>query len=387
VVNDLGGARDGSGQGSSTAADQVVQEIRNLGGQAVANYDSVATAEGGENIVKAAIEAFGRLDILINNAGILRDKSFGNMTPEHWKAVLDVHLSGAYHVTRPAFQLMKQSGFGRIILTTSAAGLYGNFGQTNYSAAKMALVGLMNVLKLEGRKYDIKVNTVAPIAASRLTADVMPPELLEKAKPEHVVPLVTYLCSDRCTSSGMIFNAGLGYFNRAAVVTGPAVQLAGEKPVPTPEEIEENFDRIDGLEGGEEFSDLNAALADLLSSGQKPAPGPTPTTEAQGGAIQDIFERMAASFNAKAAEGLDVVFQFVISGPGGGEWQCIIRDQACRIDAGSREKPACTLRMAADDFAAMMSGALAPMQAFTASKLTIQGDVMKSQLLQKLFNL
>ncbi len=152
VVNDLGGARDGSGEGSQSPAQKVVEEIKALGGEAVANYDTVATPEGGEKIVKAALDAFGTVDILINNAGILRDKSLLKMEPETWQAVLDVHLNGAYHVTKPAFAVMKEKGYGRIVMTTSAAGLYGNFGQTNYSSAKMGLVGLMNTLKLEGRQ-------------------------------------------------------------------------------------------------------------------------------------------------------------------------------------------------------------------------------------------
>jgi 3-hydroxy-3-methylglutaryl CoA synthase/NAD(P)-dependent dehydrogenase (short-subunit alcohol dehydrogenase family) len=265
VVNDLGGARDGSGAGASVPADRVVEEIKALGGEAVANYDNVATPQGGENIVKTALDAFGRVDILVNNAGILRDKSFLKMEPDNWKAVMDVHLNGAYHVTRPAMAVMKENGYGRIVMTTSAAGLYGNFGQTNYSAAKMGLVGLMNTLKLEGKKYNIKVNTVAPIAASRLTEDVMSPELFEKSKPEFVTPMVTYLCSDKCRESGAIFNSGMGYFNRAGILTGPTVQLGDSENPPTPEQIQQNWEKINSMDGAKEMEDANTAILALIT--------------------------------------------------------------------------------------------------------------------------
>ncbi|MFH1117250.1 MAG: SDR family oxidoreductase, partial [Pseudomonadota bacterium] len=221
VVNDLGGSRDGRGEASAGPADEVVEEIRRMGGEAVASYDSVAVPEGGEAVVATAVKAFGRVDVLVNNAGILRDKTFVKMEPDDWSAVQAVHLDGAYNVTRPAFSKMREQGYGRIVVTTSAAGLYGNFGQANYSAAKMGLVGLMNTLKLEGEKYGIRTNAVAPIAATRMTEDVLPPEMLQKLRPEFIAPLVVYLCSDACGESGMIFNAGMGWFSRAAVLTGP----------------------------------------------------------------------------------------------------------------------------------------------------------------------
>jgi NAD(P)-dependent dehydrogenase (short-subunit alcohol dehydrogenase family) len=277
VVNDLGGARDGSGPGSMSAADAVVEEIRNSGGVAVANYDNVATPEGGQAIIDTAIREFGRVDILINNAGILRDKTLMNMEPENWRAVMDVHLNGACHVTRPAFARMKEQGFGRIIFTTSAAGLYGNFGQTNYSAAKMGLVGFMNTLKLEGMKYDVKVNTVAPLAASRLTEDVMPPELLERSRPEFVVPMVLYLCSHVCDVTGRVYNAGMGYYSRAAVVTGTGVRLGTDDVPPTPEEVLEAWEKIESLEGGKEAGSLVEALIEM----QNAAP-PTPALHQAG---------------------------------------------------------------------------------------------------------
>ncbi len=265
VVNDLGGARDGSGGGSTTPAQSVVEEITKAGGTAIANYDSVATPEGGENIVKSALDAFGTVDILINNAGILRDKTLPKMEPESWEAVLNVHLQGAYHVTRPAFAIMKEKGYGRIVMTTSAAGLYGNFGQTNYSAAKLALVGFMNTLKIEGEKYDIKVNTVAPIAASRLMADVVPPDMLEKMRPELVAPLVLFLASEKCPVTGRIYNAGAGVFNRAAVMTGPGTMIGDGKKIPTPEEIALAWDRITNLNGAKEYGQLNDIMGDMLT--------------------------------------------------------------------------------------------------------------------------
>ncbi len=259
VVNDLGGAPDGAGA-SPRPADAVVQEITAAGGEAVANYDSVATVEGSERIVQTALDHFGKVDILINNAGILRDKSFAKMTPEMWQAVLDVHLHGAYHVTRPAFITMREQGYGRIVMTTSASGLFGNFGQANYSAAKMGLVGLMNTLKLEGAKYDIKVNTVAPIAATRLSQELLPPDLTDKLKPEFVAPLVLYLCSKECTDSGLILNAGGGVFGRAAVISAPGVQVEDA----TPEAIHQGWAQIDALAEAQEYRDANAALMEML---------------------------------------------------------------------------------------------------------------------------
>lgn len=263
VVNDLGGAMDGAGEGSARPADKVVEEIRSNGGEAVASYDSVTSPEGGEAIVDKAMAAFGRLDILINNAGILRDKTLTKMGPEDWNAVLLVHLDGAYNVSRPAFLKMRDNGYGRIVLTSSSAGLYGNFGQTNYSAAKLALVGFMNTLKIEGEKHNIKVNTIAPMAATRLTANILPPDLAEKLKPEFVAPLVLYLCSDQCPVTGALYNAGMGYYNRAALMTGPGVQLGRGQEIPAPEEVARNIDRIISLEGAVEYPNALTVLQAL----------------------------------------------------------------------------------------------------------------------------
>jgi len=264
VVNDLGGSRDGAGA-SVSPADKVVEEIKALGGEAVANYDNVATMEGGENITKTAVDAYGKVDILVNNAGILRDKTFLKTEESDWDAVCQVHLKGAYCVTRPAFKVMKENGYGRIILTTSGAGIFGNFGQANYSAAKSGVVGLANVLKLEGAKNNIKTNVLAPVAATRLTEDILPPPVFEKMKPEYVTPVVLYLCSEQCEDSGTIINAGLGYFSKSAMMTNNGVILPVADGAPQPEEIMSKWDEITNMESTKFYKEVNAMLGEFQS--------------------------------------------------------------------------------------------------------------------------
>jgi NAD(P)-dependent dehydrogenase (short-subunit alcohol dehydrogenase family) len=267
VVNDLGGARDGSGSGTS-AADEVVEEIKAAGGAAVANYDSVATIEGGENIVKTAVDNFGKVDILINNAGILRDKSFVKISEEEWDIVVAVHLRGAFCVTQPAFRIMKENAYGRIVNTTSGAGLYGNFGQSNYCSAKMGLVGLMNNVSIEGAKYNIKVNTIAPVAASRLTEDVMPPDMFEKLKPEFITPLVLYLSAEELQETKMIFNCGAGWYSRTEILCAPGVCLGDGKKEISVEEVRDSWDKITSLDEAKVLNSVGDSfgfLAPLLS--------------------------------------------------------------------------------------------------------------------------
>jgi NAD(P)-dependent dehydrogenase (short-subunit alcohol dehydrogenase family)/acyl dehydratase/putative sterol carrier protein len=382
VVNDLGGARDGTGGGTS-AADKVVAEIQALGGQAVANYDSVATPEGGQAIVDAAIKAFGRVDILINNAGILRDKTLVKMEPENWDAVMEVHLKGAYHVTRPAFVRMRENRYGRIVMTTSGAGLYGNFGQSNYSAAKTGLIGFMNTVRLEGEKHNIRVNTVAPVAATRLTEDVMPPEWFQKLKPEFVAPLVLYLCSEQCPVSGGIYNAGMGYYNRVAMLTGPGTVVGDGKAAPSPEAVSAAMGKIKSMDKAMPFPNATAAFAPMMSAFSTERKAEVP--KGGGVTVKDIFDRLPGAFQAGAAAGVDVVFQFDISGGGGGSWYVTIKDGACKVSDGSHGNPTTTITMGDEAFVKMIQGELNAMAAYTSGKLKIGGDLMKSQLIGKLF--
>ena len=218
VVNDLGGAVDGSGSGS-TPADEVVNEIIANGGEAVANYDSVATKEGGESIVQTAIDNFGTVDAVINNAGILRDKSFAKMDEEDLNAIIDVHLKGTFFVCQPAFIQMKEQGYGRFVNVSSPSGLFGNFGQLNYGAAKMGIVGLTNVLAIEGAKYNIKANVIAPNAATRMTEELFGEDMSKLLTVDNITPLVVYLASEQCEVTHEIFSAGGGRFARIGIST------------------------------------------------------------------------------------------------------------------------------------------------------------------------
>lgn len=226
VVNDLGGAMDGTG-GSSAAADSVVKEIVDAGGKAIANGASVSDAKGVDNLVKQTLEAFGRIDILINNAGILRDKSFKKMELDDFRVVIDVHLLGTALCTKAVWPIMLEQNYGRIVVTSSPSGLFGNFGQANYGAAKMGVVGLMNTLKIEGAKSNVKINALAPVAATRMTESLIPKDRLEKLGPELVTPGVVYLCSEDAPS-GVILQAVGGRFNVAEMVESSWVDLSAD---------------------------------------------------------------------------------------------------------------------------------------------------------------
>lgn len=250
VVNDLGGARDGSGAGSAMA-DQVVAEIKEAGGRAVANHDNVATEDGAANIVKTALDEFGAIHGVVSNAGILRDGTFHKMTTENWDAVLKVHLYGGYNVIRAAWPHFREQGYGRIVVATSTSGLFGNFGQANYGAAKLGLVGLINTLAHEGAKYNIKSNAVAPLAATRMTEDIMPKEVLEKLTPEYVAPVVAYLCTEEVPDTASVFIVGGGKVQRVALFGNEGVTFDG---VPSVDDVAARWTEIDDLSAAKRAS-------------------------------------------------------------------------------------------------------------------------------------
>ena len=238
VINDLGGSVAGEG-GDVGPAQRVVEEVVSLGGEAVADTNSVATADGGKAVVQSAVDAFGTVDIVVNNAGILRDKSFHNLTPELLEPVIQVHLMGAFHVTQPAWLIMREKGYGRIVSTSSNSGILGNFGQANYGAAKMGLVGLTRVLAIEGRKFNIKANAIAPVAKTRMTEEMFG-AAGEALDPKLVSPLVAYLASEACEVSGEVYSAAGGIISRFFIGLTPGYH----NPQLTAEDIAEHWAEI-----------------------------------------------------------------------------------------------------------------------------------------------
>ncbi len=257
VVNDLGGSVDGGG-GSHAAAQRVADEIAAAGGRAAASFDDIATPDGAQRLVDGALAAFGRVDILVNNAGILRDKTLAKMAPADFEAVVRVHLLGSAWCSRAVLPVMQQQQYGRIVMTTSAAGLYGNFGQSNYGAAKMGVVGLMNTLKHEGAKFGIRVNTIAPVALTRMTEGLPFARLLAEASPERVAAGVAYLASEACEANGCILAAGAGYFSTVHVVEAAGVHAAVDDV--TPEFVAAHWARIADRTGARPFDSAGDAL-------------------------------------------------------------------------------------------------------------------------------
>jgi len=261
VVNDLGGSATGEGKGSN-AADTVVEEIKAAGGEAVANYESV---ENGEAIIKTAIDNYGRVDVVVNNAGILRDSSFKKMTDQDWDLIYKVHVLGAYKVTKAAWPYMLEQGYGRIVNTASAAGLYGNFGQANYSMAKIGMVGFTQTLAIEGAKNNVIANVIAPVAGSRMTETILPPELVAALKPEYITPLVMKLCSEKNEETGSIFEVGAGWISKLRWERTKGVGFDISNGL-SPEAVEESWDQITDFENADHPTTAQESFVPVLAN-------------------------------------------------------------------------------------------------------------------------
>ncbi len=400
VVNDLGGDTKGdSAGGSSRAADKVVSEIRAAGGTAVANYDSVL--DGGK-IVATAVEAFGRVDVLINNAGILRDVSFHRMADKDWDLIHDVHVKGAYAVTRAAFPLMREQGFGRIINTSSAAGLYGNFGQANYSAAKMALVGFTSSLAKEGAKRNVFCNAIAPVAGSRMTATVMPEELVNRLKPEYVSPLVAYLCHDSCQENGSVFEVGAGWTAKVRLqrTAGLFLPLSGV----TPEAIAAKWDQVTRFDEHADYPNstqnsmapLMANLENVGDAAAAAAPavggqGSQNSVSADGFKVSAVFENLAqtiAKSGDKLQQEVGGTFRFDVTNDAKKQvsWLIALPKQGhAGVRIGAKTDKADVVFAAADDVAVgVLTGAQNPQSAFMSGQLKITGNIALASKLTKL---
>ncbi|WP_301361033.1 SDR family oxidoreductase [Stutzerimonas nitrititolerans] len=264
LVNDLGGSAQGEGA-SSSAADLVVEQIRQAGGTAVANHDSVTE---GEKIVQHALEAFGRVDVVVNNAGILRDKSFHKMEDADWDLVYRVHVEGAYKVTRAAWPHMREQGYGRVIFTASTSGIYGNFGQSNYGMAKLGLYGLTRTLALEGRKNNILVNAIAPTGGTRMTEGLIPPQIFEQLKPELVSPLVVYLASEQCQETSGLFEVGGGWMGKVRWERSLGMGFDPEAGFDA-EDVAANWQQICNFDNAAHPADNLEALREMMANLQK----------------------------------------------------------------------------------------------------------------------
>ncbi|KAI8588220.1 peroxisomal hydratase-dehydrogenase-epimerase [Geranomyces variabilis] len=408
VVNDLGTGVKGEGAGAAPA-DKVVEEIKAAGGKAVANYDSV---EDGDKVVQTAIDAFGRVDIIVNNAGILRDKSFTRMTDLDWDLIQRVHLRGTYKVAKAAWPYMLKQKYGRIINTTSAVGLYGNFGQANYSAAKAGIVAFSNTLALEGARANIIVNTIAPNAGTAMTATVMPPEMVEALKPDYVSPLVAYLGHESTAETGSVFEVGSGWIAKVRWQRTGGVGFPVNKTL-LPEHIAARWSEITNFDDGratyptntqESFAAVQAnfenVASDAAAAPAKPAttsaPAPTVTAPSKGGdvavpgfAASKVFEQIAAGWQAAPANAktqqikkIKSVFAFEVTNSDGKKqsWFVDLKNGEGQVGAGAPPsgKADMTVLVGDKDFVQLAAGKLAPQKAFMAGKIKIKGNMSLS---------
>eukprot|EP01067_Filipodium_phascolosomae_P004872 Filipodium_phascolosomae@DN2849_c0_g1_i1.p1 len=383
VVNDLGGSH--TGEGKSKAADVVVDEIRKGGGEAVSNYDSV---ENGESIIGTAISNYGRVDILVNNAGILRDVSMAKMTEKDWDLIMLVHLKGSWACTKAAWPYMQKQKYGRIINTASAAGLYGNYGQANYGAAKLGLLGFTNTLAIEGVKYNIQANCIVPLAASRLTATVMPGELMEKLSPTAVAPLVIYLCNEKCKETGQILEVGAGWIAKVRHQRAQGVKF--EMPF-TAEQVEKGITTAMDFSNPSYPTNINESLTAAISAesnlsvfGSKGG-GAAAVAQSQWKSSK-LFQLMTALLQhkpdqkAKLISSVGAIFEFIILDKKGGKavdfWVVDLRNGVVKNEkSGEGTPPDATFSISDADIFEVVMGKLNPQIAFVQGKMQIRGSM------------
>ena len=377
VVNDLGGSVNGEG-GSSAVADKVVQEIKNEGGEAVANYSSVVE---GQKIIQTALDNYGRVDVLINNAGILRDATFAKMTEEDWDKVFSVHVKGTYATTKAAWNVFREQSYGKIVNTASGVGIYGAFGQANYSSAKLGVHGFTQSLAKEGESRNICANTIAPIAGTRMTETVLAQELVDALKPEFVTPLVVYLAHESCEETGALFEVGAGYFAKLRWQRTQGISYDFDKV--NADNIAADFEKITDFTDATNPETLNDTLCEMMNNVER---NQTNLTE-ENAKAEDIFQMMIDYL--EMGEGQDLpqrvgaIFEFNMkekkSGPVIGTWTIDLKNTppSCKKGKGD-SKPDATFTMVENDFKQICLGKLNPQMAFMQGKMKIKGNLGKA---------
>lgn len=389
VVNDLGGSIKGDGSGSSKAADDVVDEIRKNGGTAVANYDSV---EFGDKIVKTAIDNFGRVDVIVNNAGILRDVSFVKMKDQDWDLIHKIHVKGTYSVTKAAWPYMLEQKFGRIICVSSAAGIYGNFGQANYGSAKLAILGMANSLALEGASKNVHINTIAPVAASRMTETVMPPQVLAALKPEYVAPLVAYLAHESTKENGGLFEVGAGFVAKLRWERTKGHYFAIDQTL-TPEVIKDNWSVVTDWTGATHPKSLQESTTAIISGINKGKSGAaTPAAPAApapaASPVEQVFAELEKKFKANGpalVKEVNGVYVFLI---GQDTWVINLQNPEggyiSKGKAPASNSNQVKITVSDSDFVDLMSGKANPTALWSAGKIQLEGNMALAMKLQAL---
>lgn len=379
VVNDLGTSHTGTGN-TSSAADAVVKEVKALGGTAVANYDSV---EFGEKIIQTAIDNFGRVDILINNAGILRDRAFKNMSKQDWDLIVKVHLNGVFACTKAAYPHMLKQKFGRIINVASPAGLYGSYGQVNYSCAKSGIVGFSESLAKEGQKYNILCNVIAPVAATRMTETVLSKDILDKLKVDYIVPMVAYLAHDSCEETGSTFELGGRWISKVRWQRSEGEYFPGKFG---PEEVKAKFEKICDFSKGEVSypTDTTSGISVMVASEERTlSQNQTSGTTLKSDAIFNLIKSYLGGEEGKAlVKKVGAVFQFDITEKKGGNvvksWKIDLKNDSGSCKEGAAEKPDAVFTMTDSDFEQVCLGKLNPQMAFIQGKMKIKGSMGKA---------